>query len=69
MVRGFFTTGVDTLPYPPPPPPHPPPPPPPLLFVVAVNVAKVVKCFVQITRSLPTFILHSVSVGRASQID
>ncbi len=50
---------------PPPPPLHPPPPP---LFVVEVNIANVVKCFVQTTRSAPELILQSPSTERASPI-
>jgi len=75
MVGGFVTTSFVTtgttgvIDAPPPPPPHHPPQPPPPLFVVAENVAKVVKCFVQIARSEPTVIMHSPSTGRASQTD
>ena len=78
VVRVFAidgTTGDTVHPVLPPPPPPPPPPPddppelPPLLFVTAENVAKVVKCFVQMMRSEPTVIIHSPSTGSASQVD
>lgn len=72
--EGFFGkgtgAGAGVDPPPPPPHPHPPPPPPPLGGGVTTeeNVANVVKCFVQMTRSAPTVIIHAQSPGRAFPI-